>query len=46
MVAITHFMDEVTEADRVAVLSEGELVMQGAPREIFKEKDKLHGLRS
>jgi cobalt import ATP-binding protein cbiO 2 len=43
VVAITHFMDEVTEADRVAVLSEGELVMQGAPREIFKEKDKLHG---
>lgn len=43
VVAITHFMDEVTEADRVIVLSEGELVMQGTPDEIFRQKDKLHG---
>ena len=41
VVTITHFMDEVTEADRVVVLSDGELVMQGAPQEIFREKDKL-----
>lgn len=41
VVTITHFMDEVTEADRVVVLSDGELVMQGTPQEIFREKDKL-----
>lgn len=41
VVTITHFMDEVTEADRVVVLSDGELVMQGAPQEIFRENDKL-----
>lgn len=41
VVTITHFMDEVTEANRVVVLSDGELVMQGTPQEIFREKDKL-----
>lgn len=38
---ITHYMDEVTEADRVLVMNEGKLVMQGKPREIFSETDKL-----
>lgn len=38
---ITHFMDEVTEADRVLVMNEGRLVMQGKPREIFSRPDKL-----
>lgn len=38
---ITHYMDEVTEADRVLVMNEGKLVMQGKPREIFSDADKL-----
>lgn len=38
---ITHFMDEVTEADRVLVMNEGELVMGGKPKEIFLQTDKL-----
>ncbi len=38
---ITHFMDEVTEADRVLVMNEGKLVMQGRPREIFSQSEKL-----
>ena len=38
---ITHFMDEVTEADRVLVMNEGELVMGGKPKEIFSQTDKL-----
>lgn len=38
---ITHFMDEVTQADRVLVMNEGELVMGGKPKEIFSQTDKL-----
>ncbi len=38
---ITHYMDEVTEADRVLVMNEGKLVMSGTPKEIFSQTDKL-----
>ena len=38
VVAITHFMDEVTEADRVAVLSEGELVMQALRGKFLRKR--------
>ncbi len=38
---ITHHMDEVTQADRVFVMNEGKVVMQGNPREIFARPDEL-----
>ncbi|MDL2206465.1 energy-coupling factor transporter ATPase [Eubacteriales bacterium OttesenSCG-928-N13] len=38
---ITHFMTEATLADRVAVMNKGELVMQGTPKQIFTQVDKL-----
>lgn len=38
---ITHYMDEVAEADRVLVMNQGKLVMSGSPREIFSQTDKL-----
>lgn len=38
---ITHYMDEVTEADRVLVMNEGKLVMAGTPKEIFARTDEL-----
>lgn len=38
---ITHYMDEVTEADRVLVMNEGKLVMAGTPKEIFTRTDEL-----
>lgn len=41
MLWITHYMDEVTEADRVLVMNEGKLVMSGTPKEIFSQTDKL-----
>jgi len=36
VVLITHYMEEVVEADRVVVVEEGKVVMEGTPREIFK----------
>lgn len=42
---ITHFMDEVTNADRILVMNEGKLVMSGKPKEIFSQPDKLKKYR-
>ncbi len=41
---ITHFMEEAASADRVLVMSDGEIVMSGAPKEVFKEEEKLNEL--
>lgn len=38
---ITHYMDEVTEADKVLVMNKGKLVMAGGPREIFSQSHML-----
>lgn len=42
---ITHHMDEVIRADKVFVMNMGELVMQGTPREIFTQVDKIKSYR-
>lgn len=44
IVHITHFMDEATEADRVLVMEEGAIIMEGKPREIFSQVEKLKAL--
>lgn len=41
VLAVTHYMDEVCEADRVLVLSDGKLVMEGTPRELFMREEEL-----
>ena len=38
---ITHYMEEVTEADKVIVMNKGEIVMEGKPKEIFSEVETL-----
>ncbi len=38
---ITHYMEEVVDADYVYVMDKGEVVMQGTPREIFSQVGKL-----
>ena len=45
VILITHYMEEVIDADRVIVMDEGEVVMQGTPREIFSRVEKLKELR-
>lgn len=44
IIHITHFMDEATQADRVIVMEEGKIVMEGKPREIFSQVEKLKSL--
>ncbi len=38
---ITHFMEEAINADRILVMNDGELVMDGTPREVFSRVDEL-----
>ncbi len=42
---ITHYMEEVVDADRVLVMDQGKVVMQGTPREIFSQVGKLKEYR-
>ncbi len=41
---ITHYMDEVIDADRVIVMDGGRLIMDGTPREVFGEVDALKAI--
>lgn len=42
---ITHYMEEVISADRVIVMDDGKLVMDGTPREIFSDVELLKSYR-
>lgn len=45
VILITHYMEEVIHADRVFVMDQGKVVMQGTPREIFSQVERLKALR-
>ena len=44
IVHITHYMQEAIHADRVIVMEDGNIVMDGKPREIFSQVEKLQEL--
>ena len=44
VVLITHHMNEAENADRVIVMNDGRLAMDGAPREVFSRKAELEKL--
>ena len=41
VVFITHYMEEVVDADRIVVMKDGKLVMNGTPREVFSRLEEL-----
>ena len=45
VILITHYMEEVTDADQVFVMDDGHIVMHGTPREIFSRVDELKRYR-
>jgi energy-coupling factor transport system ATP-binding protein len=45
IILITHYMEEVIDADSVFVMDNGKLIMQGTPRQIFSQTEKLKSLR-
>ena len=44
VVAITHYMEEAAQADRVIVMSQGRVVMEGTPKEVFSQTEKVRSL--
>lgn len=44
VVLITHHMDEAAKADRVVVLNQGEVVLDGTPKTVFSQVEKLHSI--
>ena len=45
VILITHYMEEVIDADQVFVMDDGHIVMHGTPREIFSRVDELKQYR-
>ena len=45
IILITHYMEEVIDADRIFVMDKGQVVMEGTPVEIFSQVERLQELR-
>lgn len=45
VILITHYMEEIIHADRVFVMDNGKIAMEGTPREIFSRVEELKSLR-
>jgi len=44
VIHVTHSMEEIAEADRVVVMSDGRILRDGAPRDVFREADVLRAV--
>jgi len=44
VVLITHHMDEAAQAQRVVVLDKGKVALDGTPKQVFSQVEKLHSL--
>ncbi len=44
VINITHYMEEAARADRVVVINDGELTLDGTPHEVFSNVEKLHSM--
>ena len=44
-ILITHYMEEVVDADKIFVMDHGKVVMEGTPKEIFSRVDELKSYR-
>ena len=45
IIFITHYMEELVSADRIIIMEKGKIALQGTPKEIFCEQEKLKELR-
>ena len=45
IVLITHYMTEAATADRIIVMEKGHIALEGTPREIFRQLDRLKELK-
>ena len=44
VVLITHYMDEAAQADRVVVMNDGVILLDGTPREVFTHEAELRAV--
>ena len=44
VVFITHYMEEAVEADRIVVMDDGCLLMDGTPKEVFSDSEKIRNI--
>lgn len=44
IILITHYMDEAVQADRVVVMDDGRICLDGAPDDVFKNVDRLKAM--
>lgn len=44
VVLITHYMDEAAEADRIVVMDKGKVIIEGIPRDVFSEVQKIKSI--
>ena len=44
VVLITHFMEETVNADRLIIMNEGRVLLDGAPAEVFKQRDLIRSV--
>ena len=45
IILITHYMEEAVDADRILLMDSGKLVMDGSPREVFQNVERLKEYR-
>lgn len=44
VVLITHFMEEAAEAERIVIMDQGKIALDGAPREVFARADEIRAM--
>ncbi|MDR1134811.1 MAG: energy-coupling factor transporter ATPase [Clostridiales Family XIII bacterium] len=44
VVLITHFMEEAADADRIIIMNEGKIELDGTPEEVFRHADRIRAL--
>jgi len=44
IILITHFMDEAAMADRIIIMEDGKIALDGTPKEVFREADYIENL--
>ena len=45
IILISHYMDEAAKADKIFVMDKGKVIMEGTPREIFSQVEKMQAIR-
>ena len=45
IIMITHYLDEAIHSDRIIVMNEGKIILEGKPKDVFKEKELLESVK-